>query len=90
MSIKKGFTLIELCVGVILTGISLSICLSFFSQMHRASFSFYNRQIKDLEYALQVMQIEQRLRSKCFLFYTDKEIQLQKENKIKAAYRCRF
>ena len=68
MSIKKGFTLIELCVGVILTGISLSICLSFFSQMHRTSFSFYNRQIKDLEYALQVMQIEQRLRSKCFLF----------------------
>lgn len=90
MSIKKGFTLLELCVGIILTGITFSIALSFFSQMYQVSINYFRVQIDQLQLGLQILGTEEKLRAKCILFYTDEEILAQKKNKIKAAYRCRF
>lgn len=90
MRVKKGFTLLELCVGVILTGIVFSISFSYFYQMHRISSDLVKKQLDDLEYSIQVLQEEKRLRSKCILFYTDKEEKIKTLYKLKAANRCRF
>ena len=49
MRVKKGFTLLELCVGVILTGIVFSISFSYFYQMHRISSDLVKKELDDLK-----------------------------------------
>ena len=90
MSLKKGFTLLEVGVDIFLTSISLSVFLSFFYQMSTVSVSYFKEQVIFLERSLGVLELELKLRSKCPCEYTAKETRLQKENKIKAANRCRL
>lgn len=90
MPLKKGFTLLEVSIAIVLTSISLSVFLSFFIQMNTISVSIFKERLNILERSLGILELELKLRSKCPWEYTAKELRLQKEGKIKAANRCRL
>lgn len=90
MPLKKGFTLLEVSIAIVLTSISLSVFLSFFIQMNTISVSIFKERLNILERSLGILELELKLRSKCPREYTAKELRLQKECKIKAANRCRL